>query len=57
VTFMKHRLNAYQLTVRNFCQRLREYCQRRGVRFFQASTDMPLEDLLLKQLRAAEVWG
>ncbi|HYE30409.1 MAG TPA: DUF58 domain-containing protein [Methylomirabilota bacterium] len=57
VTFMKHRLNAYQQTVRNFCQRLREFCQTRGINFFQASTDMPLEDLLLKQLRAAEVWG
>lgn len=57
VTFMRHRLSAYQQTVRNFCQRLREFCAGRGVNFFQASSDMPLEDLLLKQLRAAEVWG
>ncbi|MFN7140895.1 MAG: DUF58 domain-containing protein [Limisphaerales bacterium] len=57
VTFGKYRLKAYQQTVQNFCQRLREYCQGRGVHFFSVRSDAALEDLLLKQLRAAEVWG
>src|SRR5687767_3787762 len=57
VTFGKYRLKSYQQTVQNFCQRLREFCQSRGVRFFMASSATPLEELLLKQLREAEVWG
>ena len=57
ITFGRFRLKAYQQTVANFCQRLREYCQSRGVSFFTASSDTPLEQLLLKQLREAEVWG
>src|SRR5215207_9032611 len=31
VTFGKYRLATYQQTVRNYCQRLKEYCQARGV--------------------------
>src|SRR5438876_9555305 len=57
VTFGKYRLNAYQKTVQNFCQRLREHCAARGCNFFLAASDTPLEELLLKQLRQAEVWG
>jgi uncharacterized protein (DUF58 family) len=57
VTFGKYRLKSYQQTVQNFCQRLREFCQRRGIRFFTASSGTPLEQLLLQQLREAEVWG
>lgn len=56
VTFGKYRLKHYQQTVQNFCQRLREFCQARGIRFFMASSATPLEQLLLKQLREAEVW-
>ena len=56
VTFGKYRLKTYQQTVQNFCQRLREYCQARGIRSFTASSATPLEQLLLKQLREAEVW-
>ena len=57
VTFGRYRLKAYQQTVQNYCQRLREFCRSRGVNFFLASSDMPLEQLLLKQLREAEVLG
>jgi hypothetical protein len=57
VTFGRYRLKAYQQSVQNFCQRLREYCQGRGISFFTASSDTDLHDLLLKQLRQAEVWG
>ncbi len=57
VTFGKYRLKAYQQSVQNFCQRLREFCQGRGIRFFSVSSDTSLEQLLLKQLRQAEVWG
>ena len=57
VTFGRYRLKAYQQTVQNFCQRLREFCQARGVNYFMAGSDTPLEELLLKQLRQAEVWG
>ena len=56
VTFGRYRLKAYQQTVQRFCQRLREFCQARGAHYFLAPSDTPLEDLLLKQLRQAEVW-
>jgi uncharacterized protein (DUF58 family) len=57
VTFGRFRLKSYQQTVQNFIQRLREFCTPRGVRFFMAGSDTDLQELLLKQLRAAEVWG
>lgn len=57
ITFGKFRLKNYQQTVENFCQHLREFCQGRGVHFFRVSSDTSLEELLLKQLRAAEIWG
>ena len=38
-------------------QKLREFCQSRGINFFSVTSDAPLEKLLLKQLREAEVWG
>jgi uncharacterized protein (DUF58 family) len=57
VTFGKFRLKSYQRTVQNFLQRLREFCQGRGINYFTASSSTPLEELLLKQLRQAEVWG
>jgi uncharacterized protein (DUF58 family) len=56
VTFGKYRLKAYQQTVQNFLQRLREFCQGRGINFFTASSSTSLEELLLKQLRRAEIW-
>lgn len=57
VTFGKFRLKNYQQTVQNYIQRLREFCQSRGVNFFTTTSDASLEKLLLKQLREAEVWG
>ena len=57
VTFGKFRLKNYQQTVQNYIQRLREFCQSRGINFFTTTSDAPLEKLLLKQLREAEVWG
>lgn len=57
VTFGKYRMASYQQMVHNFCQKLRESCQARGVNFFMAPSNTSLEHLLLKQLRAAEVWG
>jgi len=57
VTFGRFRMSAYQQTVHNFCQKLRESCQARGISFFMAASNTALEYLLLKQLRQAEVWG
>lgn len=57
VTFGRYRLKAYQQTVQNYLQRLREYCQARGVSFFSVSSNTALEELLLKQLRKSEVWA
>lgn len=57
VTFGRYRLAAYQQTVQNFCQRLREFCAVRGINYFFASSGTPIEDLLLRQLRRAEVLG
>jgi uncharacterized protein (DUF58 family) len=57
VTFGRFRLKAYRQSVQNFMQRLREYCKSRGISFFTASSNTDLQELLLKQLRQAEVWG
>lgn len=57
VTFGRFRLKAYRQTVANYLQRLREFCATRGINCFTTTSDTRLEDLLLKQLRAAEVWG
>jgi uncharacterized protein (DUF58 family) len=57
VTFGRYRMKAYQQTLQNFIQRMREFCQSRGINFFTASSKTPLEELLLRQLRQAEVWG
>ncbi|MCP5517307.1 MAG: DUF58 domain-containing protein [Verrucomicrobiales bacterium] len=57
VTFGRYRLAAYQQTVRNYCQRLREFCTVRGINYFLASSGTSIEELLLRQLREAEVWG
>jgi hypothetical protein len=57
VTFGKFRLKSYQQSVQNFIQRLREFCTAHGMNFFTASSATDLQDLLLRQLRAAEVWG
>lgn len=57
VTFGRYRLAAYQQMVQNYCQRLREFCQGRGINYFLAASDTPLEELLLKQLRKAQVWS
>jgi len=57
VTFGRYRMKSYQQTVQNFIQRLREHCQTRGINYFTASSNTSLEELLLKQLRQAEVWA
>jgi uncharacterized protein (DUF58 family) len=57
VTFGRYRMKAYQQTVQNFIQRLREFCQGRGISFFTVNSNTSLEELLLKQLRKAEVWA
>ncbi len=57
VTFAKHRLAQYQKTLNNYCQRLREFCQGRGIHYLPATSDAALEQVLLRQLRESEVWG
>lgn len=57
VTYGRFRLRAYQQTVAAYVQRLREFCAARGVSFFSVSSASPLEELLLSQLRRAEVWA
>ena len=42
VTFGRFRLKAYRQTVQNFMQRLREFCQARGINFFTASSNTRL---------------
>jgi uncharacterized protein (DUF58 family) len=57
VTFGRYRMKSYQQTVQNYIQRLREYCTKRGINFFMSPSNTDLQELLLKQLRKAEVWG
>ena len=57
VTFGRYRLKAYQHTVQSYLQKLREFCQARGINLFTVSSNTALEELLLRQLRKAEVWA
>jgi uncharacterized protein (DUF58 family) len=57
VTFGRFRMTDYQQMVQNFCQRLREFCSTRGLSFFMSPSNTGLEQLLLNQLRKAELWG
>jgi len=57
VSFGKYRLKTYQQTVHNYCQRLLEYCRARGIHFFRSHSDAPLEDILLRHLREADIWS
>jgi uncharacterized protein (DUF58 family) len=56
VTFGRYRMKGYQQTVLNYIQRLREFCRHRGINFFMAGSNADLQDLLLRQLRKADVW-
>ena len=56
VTFGKYRLKSYQATVRNYCQRLEEFCRARGVRYQLARSDTLIDDLLLKAMRTGGIW-
>jgi uncharacterized protein (DUF58 family) len=56
VTFGRYRMKGYQQTVQNYIQRLREFCRHRGINFFMAGSNADLQDLLLRQLRKADVW-
>jgi uncharacterized protein (DUF58 family) len=57
VTFGRYRVKAYRRVVENYTQKLREYCVGRGIRFFRATSDTSLEDLLLRDLRHAAMLG
>src|SRR5262249_32279862 len=43
VTFGRFRMKTYQQSVANFVQRLREYCQARGIHFFSAASNSSLQ--------------
>jgi uncharacterized protein (DUF58 family) len=57
VTFGKYRLAAYQKTVARFQQKIREFCQGRGIHFFTTVSDQSLDGLLLKDFRRARIWA
>jgi uncharacterized protein (DUF58 family) len=57
VTFGRFRLKAYHNTVQQFLGRIRRFCAAHRICFFTARSDTDLEELLLKRLRAAEVWA
>lgn len=56
VTFGRYRMKAYRRAVGNYLQRLREFCKARGIHCFTVASNLPLEELLLRQLRQSEVW-
>ena len=52
-----HSLGSRSEGVTAYVWSLREFCQKRGISFFAVSSNTDLQELLLKQLRQAEVWG
>jgi hypothetical protein len=57
VTFGRYRLKAYQRSMESYCESLRVFCRSRGVACYRAATNTSVEDLLLKNLREAGLWG
>ncbi|MCX8108274.1 MAG: DUF58 domain-containing protein [Verrucomicrobiae bacterium] len=57
VTFGRYRMSAYRQVVDRYVANLRDFCRARGMNFFLASSGTPLEELVLKRLRLAEVVG
>lgn len=57
VTFGRHRLAAYRQTVEAYARALREFCRARGIGFFLGNSATPIDELILKRLRQAEVVG
>ncbi|MBI5774987.1 MAG: DUF58 domain-containing protein [Verrucomicrobia bacterium] len=57
VTFGRFRMEDYQRVVNGFRGQLAEFCRTRGIHFFSVASNTKLEELLLKQLRQAEVWA
>jgi uncharacterized protein (DUF58 family) len=53
ITVSQSLLREYQKAVDGFCGGIRETCRRYGADYFQAVTDQPFEDLILKWLRAS----
>ena len=43
----------YQQNVEAYCQQIKNYCTRYGMSYTFSPTDQPVEELLLKRLRAA----
>ncbi len=57
VTFGRYRLKAYRQVVEDYTQTLREFCRRRGIRFFRVTSEVALESVLLRDLRQEGVLG
>ncbi len=56
VSFGRFRLKSYQASVETFVQALREFCQKRGMRFLSVNSADPAEELLLRRFREAALW-
>ena len=48
-------VEAYKRRLTDWVQEVESYCARRMVRYLTASTAMPLEDLIFRQLRARRI--
>jgi uncharacterized protein (DUF58 family) len=57
VTFGRHRMKAYRRSVDSYCEGLRRYCRSRGIGWNRVRSDVVLDDVLLKDLRATGLWG
>lgn len=57
VTFGRYRMAAYRQTVDAYIGKLRDFCRSHGINFFLANSATPIDDLILKRLREAEVVG
>ena len=56
VSFGRYRLSRYRATATAYVERLAEFCRRQGAGFWSVASDVPLEDLLLRQMREGELW-
>jgi len=50
-------LGAYRRNLRAFFDRVEGFCRRRGIDYLRLSTTVPLEDLILRHLRAGGILG
>jgi hypothetical protein len=50
-------MEGYQQRLKSFCEGLQNFCLSQGIIYSRVSTNIPIEEFVLKSLRRADVVG